>query len=689
MDRLRTMQISFNPENVVCLTERTIPLSVKFTVSLGPKFGFVNFPGDLLNLEDFNVAFDKILDECNQFDQWFMLRKDMEELREEIKFGSVMEFSKAQKFIRQQADLAAMFLKANKVIVVAPADKGGKIIIMDKNVYETKIDEHLKKNLEDHTYYHWKGATIDDCREILEPKFERVRTSLNSFLLEDARNGFDTCSIGSEPYMIAKLFVKLKSHKDGIRPIISAPDAWGGQLSDWILKKLGLILNLFGKVKVIGSEEFVKKIKEIRVLPESHKLTNWDYVSMFTNIPFNLTKKIIAEYYGVVAKVTCVPAEFFIEIVALLVEDSSYFTYKTEVYRQAKGLPMGNRLSKMLAEIMTNYLTLKGLDSMKKEDCTFLYKFVDDLAGALDPKSFAMFEKAITGNVKHLEVERTDESGDGSVTFLDTIVFKDRENGVLTRWWQKECSVRQILNYHSAHPRCVKRNVVREYIRHALAVTSPILFNVTINNLRKVLRRSSYPFGFIQDILVDVLEEIGCLSEVSTVGVYDKSFDFATEIAMRSKIISDSEMRSRRLRSSPLRFISFPFDNNNIYKKTKDLIIKRKVNCRLAPRVVRSNKDWIFSKMKDKATLTDVKFGIFSLVCGDCGFKRFYRTNNLDLARSIDHVLLTSETSRHIQEYPDHAILKLPEDVLRYKNSTDLKFAFQRIVKNFQANMEI
>lgn len=116
--------------------------------------------------------------------------------------------------------------------------------------------------------------------------------------------------------------------------------------------------------------------------------------------------------------------------------------------------------------------------------------------------------------------------------------------------------------------------------------------------------------------------------------------------------------------------------------------MKHRVGCRLAPRVIRSNKNWIYSKIKDKARLADVKFGVFSLVCGDCGFKRFYRTNNLDLARSIDHVLsnVGSEMSIHIEEYPDHTVSKWPEDVSRCKDARDLKFSYQRIVKRFQAD---
>lgn len=217
------------------------------------------------------------MEECNQFGQCFLLKADIKELQNEIDSGNTASFSRAQKFIRQQADLAMIFLKNNNDIIIAQADKGGKVIIMDRILYELKVDEHLKENLENHTYYHWKEGSIESCRKILEPKFTGLRMSLNQYLRKDLQDW----SIEPEPYVIAKLYVLVKSHKDGIRPIIAAPDSWGGRLSNWILNKLELISNLFDQVKVINSEEFVAKIKEIGVIPESHKLTNWDYVSMF------------------------------------------------------------------------------------------------------------------------------------------------------------------------------------------------------------------------------------------------------------------------------------------------------------------------------------------------------------------------------------------------------------------------
>lgn len=114
----------------------------------------------------------------------------------------------------------------------------------------------------------------------------------------------------------------------------------------------------------------------------------------------------------------------------------------------------------------------------------------------------------------------------------DTESFEN-ETIIRMNWWQKECSSKQILNFHSHHPTSVKRNVVMEFTKHALSVTSPIMYQHTIRNLYKTFRRSSYPPNFIDKILKTTLSKIGNTFTVSSVGEQDENFNFIDELSIR------------------------------------------------------------------------------------------------------------------------------------------------------------
>lgn len=74
-----------------------------------------------------------------------------------------------------------------------------------------------------------------------------------------------------------------------------------------------LVANLFSDVKVKSSECFVKRVSPDGLRDDSHRLVTWDYDSMFTNVPFGFAKKIILDYYHVIAEETAVPSNLFLE----------------------------------------------------------------------------------------------------------------------------------------------------------------------------------------------------------------------------------------------------------------------------------------------------------------------------------------------------------------------------------------
>ena len=97
--------------------------------------------------------------------------------------------------------------------------------------------------------------------------------------------------------------------------------------------------------------------------------------------------------------------------------------------------------------------------------------------------------------------------------------------------------------------------------------------------------------------------------------------------------------------------------------------------------MILSNRKKIFSNLKDRSGYTGIRHGIFGLRCEDCDFKRFFRTYNLDIERSVKHVLFNcgSTVNKHIHCYPGHSIAQKPWKILSFKNEFDVKIAFERM----------
>ncbi len=114
-----------------------------------------------------------------------------------------------------------------------------------------------------------------------------------------------------------------------------------------------------------------------------------------TNIPLELAKSIIFTNYFLIQKETSVPEDLFMELLTFFDDGISYFTYSNIIYKQNKGLAMGNRLSQWLAEIVTGFMIFKVYermtsDKITNEKITFLVKSVDD--SAMDSEIIPVFE---------------------------------------------------------------------------------------------------------------------------------------------------------------------------------------------------------------------------------------------------------------------------------------------------------
>lgn len=170
----------------------------------------------------------------------------------------------------------------------------------------------------------------------------------------------------------------------------------------------------------------------------------------------------------------------------------------------------------------------------KRTEISFLFKYVDDISGAMIEKSVETLEMKLNSAIRGLKVKREVENEMRSISYLNCEINRREDNTIAMKWCQKGCSSRQILNFHSNHPYHVKMNVVREFIDRAIRVTTDDHMNETVKKLMVTMNRSSYPPNFYEKLIANSLRAVGKLQTTSIVGNPDNQFDCEMELFVRS-----------------------------------------------------------------------------------------------------------------------------------------------------------
>lgn len=366
-------------KNVVVLTDVNIPLYVIFIASLGSKFSYY-VDDEKKGLSKYLVMFEKLKDMAENFYAMLVLKKGCSALKSKVEedgFRDRMNVQcKAQKFIRLQKDKTRLFLKRNPEIKILRADKGGKAVIIEEDVYYAKAADYVKRCVGEDVYRRLDGLSFKYIRELCESKYREMREVVNEVSRRDSFDELKICCdrLSFEPFMMPRFYGCIKVHKEGfpVRPIISSTDCMAKPLSRWLLRMLDIVASDVRRNQVDSAAEFVARVEGVR-MKHGHVLVGWDFENMFTNIPFSKTKEIIRSYYHLLAGRTSMECEMFLNCLSFVVEDTAFFSFRDEYYLQVEGLAMGNSLSQILAEITTSYCINAVLQSVEEGDVSFLY----------------------------------------------------------------------------------------------------------------------------------------------------------------------------------------------------------------------------------------------------------------------------------------------------------------------------
>ena len=387
-------------------------------------------------------------------------------------------------------------LKSNDQLIVVPADKGGKVVVMNRKEYTSKVEEKLN----DRSLY----QIVKDPTKTLKRKISEVATRLFRENKISELQKYNMCSIDNLAYARAQP----KLHKDGtpMRIITCTRATITSGISRYTFN---LIRQLRKTVEncVMNTVELLTEISQIQ-LEEDDRLISLDVCDMFNNIDTDKAIDIIVERIEKSEKFaeSNLTVDDLRELMNLCLKNS-YFTFNSKVYQQRRGLPMGNILSPLISDVfMHDYLK----ENIELETHKKFWRYVDDILMKTKMTSDQLNTFVKDLNVIEGTIRFTNEyEVNGSINFLDTTLTRNTLDKTITvQWFRKETASDRLLNFESCHQASIKRNLVKNMAGRVISTTKDsILQQQALSKLKTMLCKSNYPVRMIDKLIQDALRQ--------------------------------------------------------------------------------------------------------------------------------------------------------------------------------------
>ena len=392
-----------------------------------------------------------------------------------------------KKNLKKDEFRAIQTLADNTNIVIKPADKGGKIVILNKEDY---IQEGLRQ-LENLEHY-----------EVLE---EDPTKEFNGQILSTIKHGRNLGVIDSELEKIlykknprlATFYMLPKIHKPSNpgRPIVNSIGTITEKISAYIDEKIkGLVPSIPSFLK--DTSHLLQTLLG-RKLEDTDILVTWDVTALYTNIPHNegidsLNRKL--------EEANTPPLEkLFILRLAHLVLTRNYFRFNNKIYLQKQGTAMGTRMAPNYANIFMGNLEEQLLARSPRKPKLWL-RFIDDIFFIWTHGEKHLEEFLQLANNFHPTIKFTMTMNRNELAFLDTVIYRGHNNYLLTRLYHKPTDSKLYLHFESAHPYRQKSSVPFGLLIRARRICSEEhYFELEASKIVKKLKERKYPSKLLED----------------------------------------------------------------------------------------------------------------------------------------------------------------------------------------------
>ncbi|BHF72299.1 hypothetical protein SprV_0401536300 [Sparganum proliferum] len=342
-------------------------------------------------------------------------------------------------------------LKADKDLVIVPADKGRTTVVLDKTDYLQKA----KGLLEDRQFY--VPCAINPLKTLTRESNATLLALENSGAITPT----DRRMARPQDTALARFYGLPKVHKDGapLLPIVSLKGTPTYGLCKWLFRRLKF-LTAESDTTVPSSAQFLEKLKGVRLHP-NEVMVSLVVTSLFTFIPQDMAIETIElllqnKYDGTEDRLGHAQV---LQLLKLCLR--TYFTFDGTIYEQVRGTPMGSPISGFIAEAVLQRLESLVFQHHKPKSWA---PYVDDTFVIIERDQVLTFQEHL--NAVFPDIQFTmDEEENNQLAFLDVLVCRKDCGGLKTNVFRKATNTMQVLNFNSNHPISHKRSCVRTLYR--------------------------------------------------------------------------------------------------------------------------------------------------------------------------------------------------------------------------------
>jgi peptide-methionine (R)-S-oxide reductase len=388
-------------------------------------------------------------------------------------------------------------LKANKDIVIKPADKGSAVVIQNKIDY---IAEGLKQ-LKDPKFYVEVDQDLTPNHNLQVKEFIQTLVHDQEISQECANYLF------IEKPRTPQLYLLPKIHKNKVpppgRPIVSgnsSPTERLSQLADLFLQPLVASTPSY----VRDTTDFINKIQNVSNLLPGSTLCTIDVTSLYTNIPnqegINACKKMLDTHRAGNPK----PSNDNIANILHYVLTKNNFDFNSKHYLQVGGTAMGTKVAPSFANLFMADFEEKWVYSYHTRPSLWL-RYIDDIFMIWEhsPDELNKFLQHL--NNCHQTIKFTAEQSTDCVNFLDTTVYLTPEGSLYTDLFCKPTDSHNYLRYDSAHPRHCKTSLPYSQLLRVRRICTKLEdFDRNALMLCSHFDRRGYPADLIEESFIKV-----------------------------------------------------------------------------------------------------------------------------------------------------------------------------------------